>query len=464
MDVTQMKEKVKSRKTNQMDMLSGSILKKLLIYAIPIAASSIIQQLFNATDVAVVGKFAGSDALAAVGSNTPVTALFINIFVGLSVGANVVIANYIGQQRENEINDVVHTAIKFALTSGVAVLLLGQVIAKPLLKLIDTPEKVIDDAAVYLRIYFLGIPFVILYNFGSAILRSIGDTKRPMLCLIASGIVNVILNLLLVIVFHMGVAGVAIATAISGMISAILVLEILCREEGYLRLSYDRLRIHGRYLRQVVSIGAPAAIQSAVFSLSNVVIQSGINSFGEDAVAGSSSGLNFEYISYFVANAFAQAVITFVSQNYGAGKNERCKKIVWVGLAEGMLLTTCFSAVFAAFAPLLVRVFTSKPEVIEYAVTRIRHVTMLEAMVCMYEIPGGAMRGMGHSLLPAVFTVIGSVCFRILWMFTVFKKWKTFSMLVTVYPVSWIVTTSMVLTAYIIMKNKLLTNDKINEM
>lgn len=451
-----MSSSLKTKKSNQMDMLSGSILKKLLLYAIPIAASSIIQQLFNATDVAVVGKFAGSDALAAVGSNTPVTALFINIFVGLSVGANVIIANYIGQQRENEINDVVHTVIKFALCSGIAVLVLGQIIAKPLLRLIATPDKVIDDATLYLRIYFLGIPFVILYNYGSAILRSVGDTKRPMICLIVSGCINVVLNLILVIVFHLGVAGVAIATAVSGMVSALLVIRILVKEEGFLKLSFDKLKIHGKYLKPVIAIGAPASIQSAVFSLSNVVLQSGINSFGEDAVAGSSSGLNFEYISYFVANAFAQAVITFVSQNYGAGNNERCKKTVWIGLAEGMLLTTFFSAIFAIGAPVFVRVFTDKPEVISYAVIRIRNVTLLEAMVCLYEIPGGAMRGMGHSLMPALFTIIGSVCFRILWMFTVFKKWNSYKVLVSVYPVSWLITTSMVLTAYIIMKNKLL--------
>lgn len=444
-----------------MDMLNGSIFKKLLIYAIPIAASSIMQQLFNATDIAVVGKFAGSDALAAVGSNASVTALFINIFVGVSVGANVIIAKFVGQQRENEINDVVHTIIKFAMVCGMICLASSQIIARPLLKLIDTPDNVLNDAVIYLRIYFIGLPFAILYNFGAAILRSIGDTKRPMICLIIAGLVNVVLNLLLVIVFELGVAGVAIATAISAMLSALLVIRILMKEEEMLKLSFKKLKIRGVYLKEIVAIGLPAALQSAVFSLSNVVIQSGINSFGEDAVAGSSTALNFEYISYFIANAFAQAVITFMSQNYGAGKFERCKKIVWIGLLEGMVLTETVSIVFTVFANGFVSIFTDNSEVVKYAIIRLQHVTLIEALVCLYEIPGGALRGMGRSLLPAVFTVIGSVGFRIIWMLTVFKKWNSFGTLVTVYPVSWILTTLMVFTAYIVMKKRLLENEDV---
>lgn len=441
---------------NQMDMLTGSIARKMLLYTIPIALSSIIQQLFNATDVAVVGKFAGSDALAAVGSNSAVTALFINIFTGISVGVNVVIGNYVGQQRQDEIKSVVHTAIKFALVCGMIMLVLGQLIAAPMLRLIDTPEKVIEDATLYLRIYFVGMPFLIIYNFGAAILRSVGDTKRPMYCLILSGVINVILNLILVVGFHMGVAGVAIATAFSNFVSATLVLRMLSKEDDFIRLERKQLRIEGYYLVQMIKIGAPAAIQSAVFSLSNVILQSGINSFGENAVGGSSTELNFEYIAYFVANAFAQATITFVSQNYGAGNNDRCKKIMWIGLAEGIGYTLCFSLTFNLFAHPLVGIFTDNQQVAEYAITRLRHVAMLEAMVCLYEVPGGALRGMGHSLMPALLTIIGSVCFRIVWMFTIFKKWNTFAMLMNVYPASWILTTILVFSLYIIMSKKLL--------
>lgn len=444
------------KKNNQMDLLEGSIWKGMIKYTIPVAASSIIQQLFNATDVAVVGKFAGSDALAAVGSNSPVTALFINIFTGISVGVNVVIANFVGQHRQDEIKSVVHTAIKFALMCGIAILLLGQLIANPLLRLIDTPAKVLEGATIYLRIYFLGMPFMILYNFGAAILRSVGDTKRPMYCLIISGVLNVLLNLVLVIGFDLGVAGVAVATAFSSCVSATLVLMILSREEETLRLEIKKLKINSTYLVQIIKIGAPAAIQSAVFSLSNVVLQTGINSFGENAVGGSSTELNFEYIAYFVANAFSQGTITFVSQNYGAGNNERCRKIVRIGLIEGMVFTACFSIIFNLFAYPLVGIFTNNPAVIKYAVKRIRIVTILEAMVCLYEIPGGALRGMGHSLMPALFTIVGSVCFRILWMFTVFKKYHSFGVLMSVYPVSWALTTLMVFSAYIVMSRRLL--------
>ena len=449
----------KMDRENKIEMLHGSITRKLLLYAIPIAASSIIQQLFNATDVAVVGKFAGKDALAAVGSNSPITALFINIFVGLAVGANVVIAHYIGQQREKEINEVVHTVLKFAIICGAVVLVGGQFVARPILRLINTPADVIGDASLYLKIYFLGLPAGIIFNFGSAILRSVGDTKRPMLCLIISGVINVILNLLFVIGFDMGVSGVAIATAVANYVSAFLVLGILMREKGILNFSPARLKINGVHLYRVIAIGVPASLQSAVFCLSNIVIQSGINSFGADAIAGSATGLNFEYIAYFVANAFAQAVITFTSQNYGAGKMDRCISTVRVGLVEGMLITSCVSAVFALFATPLVGIFSSNHEVIKYAVSRIRHVTLLEALVCLYEVPGGAMRGMGHSLKPAIYTVLGSVCFRIIWMYTVFEKWRSFETLVGVYPVSWLVTTSMVLTSYILLKRKIVKKE-----
>lgn len=450
----------KKKASNQMDMLSGSIAKKMLIFTLPIALSSMLQQLFNATDIAVVGRFAGSNALAAVGANSSITALFVNIFIGLSVGANVVIANYVGQKRPEEITKVVHSVMKFALVSGVFIILLGQVLARPLLLLISTPSDVIGQATVYLRIYFVGMPFLVLYNFGASILRSIGDTKRPMYCLMASGIINVILNLLLVIVFHLGVAGVAIATAIASAVGAGLVIYFLCSEDDMIRLDFKKLKIDGRCLKQVIKIGAPAAIQSAVFSLSNVVLQSGINSLGSDTVAGSAAALNFEYLTYFVVNSFAQAAITFTSQNYGAGKLDRCKKVVIAGILEGVLCTAALSAVFTIWGPELVTIFTDEQTVMEYALIRMRHVMMLECIIAFYEVPGGSLRGMGHSLLPAVLTVIGSVCFRIVWMQTVFKKVHTFGVLMSVYPVSWIFTTAMVMTAFLLMSRKYFQREK----
>lgn len=444
------------QKTNKIDMLSGSLAKKVMLFALPLAASSILQQLFNSADVAVVGRFAGNDALAAVGGNASVTALFVNIFGGLSVGVNVLIANRIGQGDTKQVSRIVHTVMAFSLISGVAIAVLGQFFARTLLAAIDTPADVIDLAVVYLRIYFAGMPFIVVYNFGAAILRSVGDTKRPMYCLVISGVINILLNLLFVIVFRMGVAGVALATMIANAISAGMLIFFLMREEQMLKLQLKCLKVVGADLKQVFKIGTPAAIQSAVFSLSNIIIQSGINSFGSDAVAGSSTGLNFEYFTYFMINAFAQATVTFTSQNFGAGNMERCKKTLKVSLVEGMGFTALMSAVFILWGDFFVSLYTPDSVIADFALTRMYHVMMLEALTGTYEMTGAALRGMGKSMLPAVLTVIGSVVFRIVWMYTVFAKWTTYPMLMNVYPCSWILTGTMVITAYVIVGRKLL--------
>lgn len=313
-------------------MLNGSLALKMLIFAMPLAASSILQQLFNSADVAVAGRFAGSDALAAVGSNAAVVALFVNVFVGLSVGVNVLVAHYIGQNKKDSISKCVHTSVKFAIICGIAMLVAGMFVARPILEAIDTPVKVLDQAVLYLRIYFVGMPFIILYNFGAAVLRAIGDTRRPLYCLIVSGVLNVILNLFFVCVCKLGVAGVGMATVISNVVSTGIVMYILMHEEGPLRLDMKNIRIDKVCLGKILRIGAPSAIQTAVFSLSNVLIQGGINSFGSDAVAGSSTGLNFEYFAYFVISAYAQAAVTFVSQNYGAGEKQRCRKALRIAM------------------------------------------------------------------------------------------------------------------------------------
>lgn len=447
-------EQTKEVKSNQMDMLNGSLVKNILFFSLPLAASSILQQLFNSADVAVVGRFAGSDALAAVGSNAAVTALFVNIFVGLSVGANVVIAKYIGQQKREKIQDVVHTVIAFALISGVVMLLLGQLIARPILRMIDTPDEVLDLAVKYLRIYFLGMPFIILYNFGAAILRSVGNTKRPLYCLIISGVINVCLNLFFVIVFRMGVAGVALATMIANGVSSCIVTLSLTKEDETIRLHLDRLRINKHALLNVLKVGTPSSIQAGVFSLSNVILQTGINSFGAVATAGSSTALNFEYFTYFTANSFSTAAVTFVSQNFGAGQYDRCRKACRISMFEGMALTMIMSGVFVAARYSWAGLYTPDKAVIDYAVIRMTHVMALEFMTASYEVTGAALRGIGHSLLPALLTVLGSVCFRILWLYTVFKKFHSFGMLMTVYPVSWILTGAMVITAYLIISRK----------
>lgn len=444
----------RNQSSNQIDMLHGPLAKKILFMALPLAASSILQQLFNSADVAVAGRFAGSQALAAVGSNGSLITLFVNFFVGLSIGANVVIANFIGQKKLNQIHDVVHTVILFALIMGVAFVFVGQVIARPLLQLIDTPEDVLDLAVRYLRLYFIGMPFIALYNYGAAILRSIGDTKRPLYALIISGVINVCLNLLLVIVFRMGVAGVAVATVIANGISTTIILRALMQEKSEIRLNWRELRFEKRYMRMTVKVGAPAALQSMVFSFSNVCIQTGINSFGSAAVAGSSTGLNFESFTYFMVNSFAQATVTFTSQNFGAGSCNRCKRVYVLAMMEGVLLTSCMSAVFTIWGTPLVRLYTLDPEVIRFALTRMHHVMIIECLTASYEISGAALRGIGHSMLPALLTMIGSVGFRLVWLSTVFRRFHSFDMLMNVYPVSWVLTGTMVITAYFLIRRK----------
>lgn len=449
-------------KSNSIDMVNGPLVGKIIKFAMPIAASTILQQLFNSADVAVAGHFVGSNALAAVGSNSAVISMFVTLITGLSVGANVIIAKFIGENRKDKISNAVHTSFSFSILCGLFLLLVGMIISRPVLELISTPANVLDSAVLYLRIYFVGIPFIVIYNFCSSMLRSIGDTKRPLYCLIFSGIINVALNLFFVIVLKMGVAGVALATVLSNVFSTILVVVFLVREKSELKLDFKKLNLDKTVLKQIIVIGLPAGIQGMVFSVSNVCIQSGINSFGSDAVAGSSTGLNFEYFTYYIANAFSQAAVTFTSQNYGAGKIDRCQKTCHICWAEGMVFTAILSLIFVVKIDWWVMIYTSDPAVAEYAKIRMMHVMILEFMTCIYEVPCSVMRGLGRSLTPSILTVIGSCGFRILWLYTVFKKVHTFDMLMTVYPVSWIFTMSMVLTAYFIIIRKEKRNMKIS--
>ena len=441
-------------KKKQMDMIHGPMFYKILFFALPLAASSILQQLFNSADVAVVGRFAGSAALAAVGGNSPVINLLINMFVGLSIGANVIIANFIGQGREDKVKEAVHTVMSVALISGVSLILIGIIIAKPILLMINTPSEVINLAVLYLRIYFLGMPFVMVYNFGAAILRSTGETRKPLYCLIISGIINILLNLLLVIVFHLSVAGVAIATVIADGVSAFLVVYFLSNSDDAIRLNIIELSLNKEIVVKVIKIGAPAGLQGVVFSLSNVFIQSAINGFGTHAMAGSSAGLNYEYFTYYMINAFNQTAVTFTSQNYGAKDLERCKRAFRISLVTGMALTLVMSFIFVGATDFFAGIYTNDPVAIKYAIIRMKHVTLLECLTGVYEISGGALRGMGHSLLPALLTVIGSCGFRVVWLYTVFKVVPTFTMLMNVYPVTWVITGTMVMTSYLIIRKR----------
>lgn len=442
-------------KNKQMDMIHGPMFYKILFFALPLAASSILQQLFNSADVAVVGRFAGSAALAAVGGNSPVINLLINMFVGLSIGANVIIANFIGQGREDKVKEAVHTVMSVALISGVSLLVIGIIIAKPILLMINTPSEVINLAVLYLRIYFLGMPFVMVYNFGAAILRSTGETRKPLYCLIISGIINILLNLLLVIVFHLSVAGVAIATVIADGVSAFLVVYFLSHSDDAIRLNIRELSLNKEIVVKVIKIGAPAGLQGVVFSLSNVFIQSAINGFGTHAMAGSSAGLNYEYFTYYMINAFNQTAVTFTSQNYGAKDLERCKRAFRISLVTGMTLTLVMSFIFVGATDFFAGIYTNDPVAIKYAIIRMKHVTLLECLTGVYEISGGALRGMGHSLLPALLTVIGSCGFRVVWLYTVFKVVPTFTMLMNVYPVTWVITGTMVMTSYLIIRKRI---------
>ena len=453
-------EKVKKRQTGQMDMLNGPLMSRIILFALPLAASSILQQLFNAADVAVVGRFAGNQALAAVGGNSSVINLLVNLFVGFSVGANVVIARYIGEGKTEKIQSTVHTVISMALICGLILSVLGNVVAGPLLKLMNTPDEVLPLATVYLKIYFGGMPFFMLYNFGSAILRSIGDTQKPLYCLILSGFVNVGLNLLLVIVFKLSVVGVAIATVTANGVSAGLILLFLCRSKESIRLDLRRLKLCLEEAVKIVKIGAPAGLQGMVFSFSNVCIQSAINGFGTDAIAGSAAALNYEFFTFFVTSAFTQAAVTFTSQNYGARQYERCKSVWRISALLGVCGTGISCAVFVLGREFFLGLFAADAVAVSYGALRMLHIQVFSFMPPLYEVTGGVLRGMGYSMTPAILTMFGSCAVRVIWIYTVFAWKPTLRMLFWVYPFSWVITIALVVGAYVVISRKTLVCEK----
>ncbi len=441
-------ERIQKRQSGQMDMLNGPLTGKIVLFALPLAASSILQQLFNAADVAVVGRFAGNQALAAVGGNSSVINLLVNLFVGFSVGANVVIARYIGEGKAEKIQNTVHTVISMALICGLILSVLGNAVAAPLLKLMNTPEEVLPLATVYLKIYFGGMPFFMLYNFGSAILRSVGDTKKPLYCLVLSGVINVGLNLLLVIVFKLSVVGVAIATVTANGVSAALILLFLSRSKEAIRLDLRRLILDKEEMVKIIKIGAPAGLQGMVFSFSNVCIQSAINGFGTDAIAGSAAALNYEFFTFFVTSAFTQAAVTFTSQNYGARQYGRCRRVWMISAVLGVLGTGCLSVVFVSGREFFLGIFAADAAAVSYGAVRMLHIQIFSFMPPLYEVTGGVLRGMGYSMIPAVLTMFGSCAVRVIWIYTVFAWKPTLEMLFWVYPFSWIITISLVVGAY----------------
>lgn len=431
-------------------MLSGSLWDKIIRFALPFMATSVLQQLFNSVDTAVVGRFASSQAMAAVGSNASVIALIVGLFTGMAMGTNVAVARLIGQGRAGRIHDAVMTSMTLAIISGLILIAVGNLVARPLLELMGTPEDVIEKAILYLRIYMLGMPFLMIYNFGSAILRSKGDSKRPLYCLLASGGINVALNLLFVIVFGWDVAGVAVATGAANGISATIILILLAREEETFRFTLRRFRIRKEPLKEILRIGIPAGLQGMVFSFSNIILQSAINSFGSAAVAGSAAAQTFEFIAYFVINSFTQAAVTFTSQNYGSGNLQRCREVYKWSMLFGVCSSLIVDVSFMLLRYPLIGLFATDPEVIRFGVTRIMMVCLFNFLANSYEITSGALRGMGYSMLPTILTVIGSCLFRIAWVFTIFREAGTFESLVIVYPITWAITGLAVITAYAI--------------
>lgn len=435
-------------------MTEGPLLRKLVQFSVPLAISGILQLLFNAADIVVVGRFAGSHSLAAVGSTGALNMLIINLFMGLSIGVNVLAARFYGAGQSRDLHETVHTAVLIAAISGFVLIFLGIGLSRPLLQMMDTPVDVIDHSVLYMRIIFAGMPACMLYNFGSAILRAVGDTQRPLYFLLTAGIINVLLNLFFVIVLHMGVAGVALATVLSQCVSAALVILCLTRSEGPYRLNLKELKIYGPKLKDMTRIGIPAGIQSSMFSISNVLIQSTINSFGSVAMAGSTAAGNIEGFLFTSLDAFTQGSQSFVGQNYGAKKMDRVKRIIGicVGLVTALGLVLGVSAYLAA-DPLL-SIYSSDPAVIEYGKQRMLINAVFYFTIGPMGIFVGGMRGMGYSILPMVDTIFGTCVLRVLWVYTVFAIWPSWLVLFASYPVSWTLTGILAGVSYIMVKKK----------
>lgn len=435
-------------------MLEGSLWDKILLFALPLAASSILQQLFNAMDVAVVGRFAGSEALAAVGANGPVINLIVGLFVGISVGTNAVIAILIGQGNERDIRKTVHTSILAAVVAGVALAAVGVRFAEPVLRLMSTPEDILELAIDYLQIYFLGMPSILLYNFAAAILRSRGDTRRPLLALTVSGVINVILNLFFVLICHMNVEGVAIATTVSNTVSACFLVYFLWKETGVLHLDFRKLRIDRDILGRIAKTGIPAGLQGVVFSISNVCIQAALNGLGAVPIAATAAALNFEYFAYYLISSFGQAGVTFIGQNRGAGNWSRCIRTVRWCLVLGGITALAVNGVFLGFCRPLTGFFTPDPLVAELAILRMRYILSFELINMVIEVLSGCMRGFGYSMAPALVCMTGICGLRMIWLYTVFPYSRAYTTLLVIYPVSWALTAVLLAITYFVVRKR----------
>lgn len=451
------KEKTKKY---EIDMCNGPVLKKMLIFAIPLICSSVLQLLFNAVDVVVVGRFAGDNSLAAVGATTSLINLLVNLFVGLSIGANVLVARFYGAKQQNELDETVHTAIMISMIGGLFLTVVGVVFAPVFLEWMATPANILELAATYLRVYFLGMIPMLVYNYGAAILRAVGDTQRPLYYLITAGVVNVTLNLFFVIVLHWGVFGVGLATTISQIVSAVLVTRCLLKGTGTITLIPKELKISKDKLLRIMKIGVPAGLQGILFAISNVIIQSSINSFGEIVVAGNSAAANIEGFIYVAMNSIYQATISFTSQNYGAGKNDRISKILFNGLGIVTVIGLAMGIGCYFAGPQLLSIYTDSPEVIAEGMVRFSYIALPYVLCGIMEVFVGSMRGLGYVMAPMIVSLIGACVLRLIWIGTIFQmdQFHTISMLYLIYPISWIITTIAHIVTYVIIRKKM--NDK----
>ena len=438
----------------EIDMCNGSILDKLVSFSIPLMLSGILQLLFNAVDIIVVGQFTGNEALAAVGSTTALINVFVNLFIGISLGASVLAARFYATGQEKEMSETVHTSITLALISGIAMGIIGVIAAKGALELMDTPDNVLNLSTLYMRIYFMGMPFFMLYNYGAAILRAVGDTKRPLLFLIISGATNVVLNLLLVIQFHLGVAGVAIATVISQCISCILVLRCLYLSDGSYQLRFNKLGMKTRYVKQIFQIGIPAGIQSTIINFSNVLLQSSVNSFGSVAMAGYTAANNILGFLYVSVNSITQACMSFTSQNYGVRKFKRMDKVLLECLGLTVIVALVLGGGSYLFGAELMHIYTKSSKVIECGVDIMLYTTVTYFLCGIMDLLPGALRGMGHSTVPMILSVIGTVGTRTVWIYVIFPCHRSLDFLFISYPVSWLLTIVMQVICFYFVRKK----------
>lgn len=435
-------------------MLHGPLLGKIVMFALPYAATGILQQLFNSINVFVVGRFDSSHAMAAVGATTFLINLIINLFLGVSVGANAVIANNIGRRDPQAVHRAVSTTAALSLIGGAILLVVGLLVATPLLRLLGTPADVIHDSALYLNICFLGAPFFMVYNFGAAIFRSKGDTRTPLYILAVAGVINVVVSMVTVIVFHMSVAGVAGAYFVSNMFSAVVITTLLWREKGEFSVRLRQIRIYRKELGDILAIGLPAGLQATVFSFSNVFVQSSINKFGYAAIAGASLSITFDTYCYYVLTAFCATAITFTGQNYGAGQVDRCRRIFRLCFLLGGASIFTANMVFVLFGPPIASVFTTDPQVVHYCTSRIYVALAFQWIATSYEIPAACMRGLGKSLAPALLTIFGTCFIRLGWIFLVLPHWYGYEHLMLCYPISWVITGVLVSSVYVAASRK----------